>query len=192
MARRPRKGRRDAVFIEYNAARTRRFVSQNLSYIIIFSALIADARALWAQIARQSRTLEDAAAEYRRRYGRNPPKGFDKCGHSQGQRLVMVDEFDGLVDDLEPSWRSQARSSRIEHCSGVILGEQLARRALQMIRPTWPPPPNPPPRSGASGTHGGEPASPQTPPPNLLRHTQHLLPPPLTTSIPARPQLSSI
>jgi hypothetical protein len=28
-------------------------------------------------LSRQSRTLEEAVVEYRRRYGRNPPKGFD-------------------------------------------------------------------------------------------------------------------
>ena len=29
-------------------------------------------------IARQSKTLEEAVENYRLRYGRNPPKGFDK------------------------------------------------------------------------------------------------------------------
>lgn len=41
--------------------------------------LIRDARERWdAKVARQSRTLKDAMAEYRRRYKRNPPTGFDK------------------------------------------------------------------------------------------------------------------
>jgi hypothetical protein len=30
------------------------------------------------KLARQSRTLEEAVREYKRRHGRNPPKGFDK------------------------------------------------------------------------------------------------------------------
>ncbi|TRM56111.1 glycosyltransferase family 90 protein, partial [Schizophyllum amplum] len=148
------KGAAGTSFVEYNAARTRRFVSQNLSYIIIFSAvfifvriytsrtlislstvpeeivevdphpipqLIADAQERFERkVARQSRTLEAAAAEYRRRYGRNPPKGFDKWwAFAKDNDFVMVDEFDGLVDDLEPFWE--------------ISGEELARRALQAI-----------------------------------------------------------
>jgi hypothetical protein len=41
--------------------------------------LIRDARDAWDdKIDRQSRTLKDAVHEYRRRYGRQPPKGFDK------------------------------------------------------------------------------------------------------------------
>ena len=42
--------------------------------------LIADAQKEWdAKVARQSKTLEQAVAEYgRRNKGRKPPKGFDK------------------------------------------------------------------------------------------------------------------
>lgn len=41
--------------------------------------LIKEARENWdAKIARQSKTLEQAVNEYKRRYHRNPPKGFDK------------------------------------------------------------------------------------------------------------------
>jgi hypothetical protein len=41
--------------------------------------LIRDARSSWdAKVARQSGTLKEAVAEYKRRYKRNPPKGFDK------------------------------------------------------------------------------------------------------------------
>ncbi|GFZ52401.1 hypothetical protein JCM24511_10174 [Saitozyma sp. JCM 24511] len=42
--------------------------------------LIRDARAAWDEkLERQSQTLDEAVEEYRRRYGRQPPKGFDKC-----------------------------------------------------------------------------------------------------------------
>lgn len=41
--------------------------------------LIRDAEAAWdAKLARASKTLEEAVAEYRRRYRRAPPLGFDK------------------------------------------------------------------------------------------------------------------
>jgi len=41
--------------------------------------LIREARAKWeAKVARQSRTLEEAVSEYKRRYNKKPPRGFDK------------------------------------------------------------------------------------------------------------------
>jgi hypothetical protein len=41
--------------------------------------LIRDAREKWDdKLEKQSRTLQDAVKEYRRRYGRQPPKGFDR------------------------------------------------------------------------------------------------------------------
>ena len=148
------KGGAAPSFVEHHVARTRRFVSQNLAYIIIVSAvvvfvriystrtlitlsnvpeaaivevdphpiprLIAEAEERFTKkVARQSRTLPEAAAEYRRRYGRNPPKGFDKWwAFAQENEFVMVDEFDGLIDDLAPFWE--------------ISGEELSRRALQV------------------------------------------------------------
>jgi predicted metal-dependent peptidase len=40
--------------------------------------LVANATRDWeAKVARQSKTLEEAVREYRRRHNRNPPKGFD-------------------------------------------------------------------------------------------------------------------
>ena len=42
-------------------------------------ALMARARRQWADLrARQSKTFAQAVAEYERRYGRKPPKGFDQ------------------------------------------------------------------------------------------------------------------
>ena len=41
--------------------------------------LINNATREWeAKLARQSKTLVEAVREYKRRYNRNPPKGFDK------------------------------------------------------------------------------------------------------------------
>jgi hypothetical protein len=41
--------------------------------------LIANAEKKWDELQkRQSKTLKEAVAEYKRRYMRNPPKGFDK------------------------------------------------------------------------------------------------------------------
>jgi hypothetical protein len=41
--------------------------------------LVADAEREWdAMLARQSKSLDEAVAEYKRRYGRRPPRGFDR------------------------------------------------------------------------------------------------------------------
>lgn len=68
--------------------------------------LIQRAEKLWQQkVARQSRTLKEAAAEYRTRYARNPPKGFDEWWtYAKANRIVLVDEYDQIHEDLEPFW----------------------------------------------------------------------------------------
>ena len=58
-----------------------------------------------ALLSRQSRSLRAAVAEYKRRYGRNPPKGFDAWWRfAQENKVKMIDEYDSLVGDLEPFW----------------------------------------------------------------------------------------
>ena len=72
-----------------------------------------------AKVKRQSKTLKQAVDEYKRRYNMNPPRGFDKWWeYAQDANFVMVDEFDGLMEDLAPFW----------NMSGV----ELARRAKQV------------------------------------------------------------
>ncbi|KAL7425261.1 hypothetical protein Q5752_000949 [Cryptotrichosporon argae] len=66
--------------------------------------LVRDARDAWdAKIAAQSTTLAGAVAEYRRRHGRAPPRGFDKwwawvCEHG----VELPDEYDQIERDLKP------------------------------------------------------------------------------------------
>jgi hypothetical protein len=74
-------------------------------------------------LSRQSRSLNAAVKEYKRRYGRKPPKGFDQWWRFvQQNKVKMVDEFDGLVKDLEPFWK--------------MTGEEFRLRALQVCV-TW-------------------------------------------------------
>jgi hypothetical protein len=82
--------------------------------------LMADAEVQFRKLlSKQSRTLKAAVNEYQRRYKRNPPKGFDKWWRFAKENDVkMVDEYDGLVEDLAPFWE--------------ISGEELRRRALQV------------------------------------------------------------
>ncbi|OXG27210.1 hypothetical protein C367_02639 [Cryptococcus neoformans Ze90-1] len=58
----------------------------------------------WEELlSRQSRTLEEAVREYVRRYGRQPPKGFDKWWDFAMQHsLVLPDEYDRINLDLAP------------------------------------------------------------------------------------------
>ena len=58
----------------------------------------------WEELlSRQSRTLEEAVQEYTRRYGRNPPKGFDVWwDYAMLHDLVLPDEYDRINLDLAP------------------------------------------------------------------------------------------
>jgi len=56
-------------------------------------------------LARQSKTLPDAVAEYKRRYNRDPPRGFDQWWQFvQDNDVIMKDEYDAIVEDLAPFW----------------------------------------------------------------------------------------
>jgi len=82
--------------------------------------LMAEAQTKFKKmITGQSKTLAGAVKEYKRRYGRNPPKGFDEWFEfAKGNGAKIIDEYDQLVRDLEPFWS--------------ISGEELRRRAFQV------------------------------------------------------------
>ena len=70
-------------------------------------------------LSKQSQTLEAAVVEYKRRYRRDPPKGFDAWWKfAQENNVRMVDEYDGLMEDLEPFWQ--------------MTGAEFKRRAVQV------------------------------------------------------------
>jgi len=55
------------------------------------------------KLGSQSKTLKAAVAEYKRRYRRAPPKGFDDWWlFAQKHDVKMIDEYDGLMEDLAP------------------------------------------------------------------------------------------
>ena len=70
------------------------------------TTLMADAKvAFTKRLAKQSKTLPEAVAEYKRRYGRDPPRGFDDWWEfAKEQDFKLVDEFDAVVEDLAPFW----------------------------------------------------------------------------------------
>lgn len=54
---------------------------------------------------RQSQTLDQAVAEYRRRYGIPPPPKFDMWYEFAKRRNVqLIDEYDTIFDSLQPFW----------------------------------------------------------------------------------------
>lgn len=56
-------------------------------------------------LTRQSKTLVHAVAEYKRRFGRDPPRGFDDWWKFvQDNGVLMVDEYNAISEDLEPFW----------------------------------------------------------------------------------------
>ncbi|TDL17937.1 glycosyltransferase family 90 protein [Rickenella mellea] len=70
-------------------------------------------------LAKQSKILVEAVNEYRRRYGREPPRGFgDWWKFAVEHNAKLVDEYDGMNEDLEPFWE--------------LPGEELRRRAVQI------------------------------------------------------------
>lgn len=81
---------------------------------------MSEAEANYRQlIARQSGSLKAAVVEYRRRYKRNPPKGFDDWyAFAKENNVKMIDEYDGMINDFAPFWD--------------LSGEEIRRRALQV------------------------------------------------------------
>lgn len=54
---------------------------------------------------RQSKTFEEAVNEYQRRYGRNPPKGFDDWYlFAKTRNVKIIDDYDAINEDLSPFW----------------------------------------------------------------------------------------
>ncbi|KAF9555502.1 hypothetical protein CPC08DRAFT_642752 [Agrocybe pediades] len=83
-------------------------------------ALMEEAEAKYRKkLGGQSRTLKAAVEEYHRRYQRAPPKGFDDWWQfAQKNDVKMIDEYDGLMEDLAPFFE--------------LSGEEIRRRSLQV------------------------------------------------------------
>lgn len=63
--------------------------------------------------SRQSRSLAEAVAEYKRRYGLPPPPHFDKWyNFAIARGTVLVDEFDTVHHNLLPFWALEPKTIR--------------------------------------------------------------------------------
>ncbi|KAF8874754.1 glycosyl transferase family 90-domain-containing protein [Infundibulicybe gibba] len=68
--------------------------------------LISRAEEAWKKkLGRASKNFEDAVREYKRRYKRPPPKGFDDWwDYVTKHHVQLPDEYDQIFHDLEPFW----------------------------------------------------------------------------------------
>ena len=65
------------------------------------------------QLGRQSRSLKQATAEYKRRYGRGPSPGFETWYELAAQsNATIIDDYDVIMAGLEPFWRLSVRDVR--------------------------------------------------------------------------------
>ncbi|KAH8101730.1 capsular associated protein [Cristinia sonorae] len=69
--------------------------------------LMAEAESKFRNLlARQSKTLELAVQEYKRRYDRDPPRGFDHWWQFARDNGVLIkDDYDAIAEDLAPFWK---------------------------------------------------------------------------------------
>ena len=76
--------------------------------------LTQDAEASWAKtLNSQSKSLEAAVSEYKRRYSVPPPPNFDKWYAFAKQRNVqLIDEYDNIYHSLLPFWGLSPRTIR--------------------------------------------------------------------------------
>ncbi|KAJ7182262.1 glycosyltransferase family 90 protein [Mycena crocata] len=87
--------------------------SDSLTTHPIPALMDAAARRYRNKLAHQSKTLPAAVAEYKRRYKRAPPRGFERWyAFAVRNNFVMVDEFDSVEEDLKPFWGLEGRELR--------------------------------------------------------------------------------
>jgi len=102
--------------------------------------LIAEAEKEFAATkARQSKTLGQAVAEYRRRYGMPPPPNFDIWFEfAQNNSVKLIDEFDTIHESITPFWglkpaTIRARAAEALGFNNALLGVQIRNGGITHI-----------------------------------------------------------
>lgn len=79
-------------------------------------------------LSRQSKTLAEAVAEYRRRYQMHPPPHFDKWfAFARSKGVQLIDEYDTVYDSLLPFWALEpsvirSRAKEVLGFDNAVLG----------------------------------------------------------------------
>ncbi|GAA94281.1 glycosyltransferase family 90 protein [Mixia osmundae IAM 14324] len=101
--------------------------------------LIRRAKDQWqAKLARQSKTLAEAVEQYEQRYGRLPPRGFEKWyAFAKKNGVILIDEYDRIYSDIEPFFALHAKTIRYrtdelrrnipKHTSSITIDPSLPR-----------------------------------------------------------------
>lgn len=85
-------------------------------------------------LSRQSKTLADAVQEYKRRHNKDPPWGFDHWWQfAQDNDVLMIDEYDAVVEDLAPFWELPAEEVRRR--AEVVRDSAFCNRCPELIPP---------------------------------------------------------
>ncbi|ROW12721.1 hypothetical protein VMCG_00296 [Cytospora schulzeri] len=89
--------------------------------------LIRDAETKLEEVkTRQSRSLEEAVSEYRRRYGIPPPPNFDKWYQfATSKGVQLIDEFDMIHELLTPFWGLKPSTIRSRAAEALGFGNSL-------------------------------------------------------------------
>ncbi|KAJ7457208.1 glycosyl transferase family 90-domain-containing protein [Mycena galericulata] len=108
--------------------------------------LIERAEAAWAaKLAAASTSLRQAAAEYTRRYGRAPPRGFDLWwAYASVHAVPLPDEYDQIDHDLAPFYGVAPRDLQAiqrdweAHADSYTIGKNTTDEGLSMLNFTLP------------------------------------------------------
>jgi hypothetical protein len=92
----------------------------------------------------QSKTLEEAVKEYKRRYGIVPPPNFDKWfDFAQQKGVQMIDEYDSIQETLTPFWslspatiRGRAREA-LGYGENNLIGAMIRNGDVKKIDGAW-------------------------------------------------------
>lgn len=87
----------------------------------------------WLMQASTSKTLAEAVETYHRRYKKPPPPGFDAWYKYATERSsLIIDDYDGIYEDLQPFWALSPESIRIK--TRTIISDQWNEVAEVSIR----------------------------------------------------------
>ncbi|KAK1922899.1 glycosyl transferase family 90-domain-containing protein [Papiliotrema laurentii] len=100
--------------------------------------LMERGRIKWANLLRrQSKTLEEAVDTYRRRYGRNPPKGFDKWwAWARENNVKILDDYDQVHSDTNLFWALSPETFR-KKCQALKTQDSSFITHLDPHGPSW-------------------------------------------------------